>query len=292
MTTQEARVRCSMFVWSKLSTVKWLDVWEERFASDARLVISRLAGKTTIRVELYCEKKGEAAAAQKQFGGSVRQLKSQNWAALDRELPPPVKVRENLLITAEKSAQGLAALQKDHPQRKLISIPPDMAFGTGHHATTASVLRLLSDFADSRAGKSWTMADLGTGSGVLAIAAEICGATDIWACDFDPKAVEVARHNLKRNRTRRITLEQVDVLKWKPSIRWDCVAANLFSTILEKTFGKIARSVKKDGIILVSGILKTQAEDCLAAGKNAGIEFHKVVTKGKWVSAAGRLATK
>ncbi|MFZ4763589.1 MAG: 50S ribosomal protein L11 methyltransferase [Roseimicrobium sp.] len=278
-----------MFVWSKLSSVNWADAWEERFSGDPRAVMTRLAGKTTIRVELYCERKREADAVKQQFGGRVREIKNQNWAAMNQELPPPVKVRDRLLVVAEKGRGELAALRKANPKRQVISIPPDMAFGTGHHATTATVLRMLVDFAEERAEKPWTMLDLGTGSGLLAIAAEKLGATKAWGCDFDPLAVKVAHENLRRNGTENVALEVADVLQWKPKEKWDCVAANLFHDVLEAAFPKLVRSLKRDGALFISGILRTQAESCLDAGRRAGLEFDHVVSRGKWVTARGRL---
>lgn len=286
-----------MFVWSKLSSEKWADAWEERFAGDGRAVITRLAGKPTVRVEVYCEKKREAQAVQAHFGGVVRELKAQNWAALSMEAPPPVKVRDRLLIVTARTKTALAAMQKEEKakggagaKRQLISIPADMAFGTGHHATTATVLRMLVDFADARAGRPWTMLDLGTGSGVLAIAAEKLGAAKAWGCDFDALAVKVARANLTLNGTKHVTLDVADVLKWKPREKWDLVAANIFHDVLEAVFPKVVKSLKRDGTVFISGILRTQAESCLAAGRKAGLTFDQVVRRGKWVTARGRLA--
>ena len=82
-----------------------------------------------------------------------------------------IKVRDAILLTAETDATKIKALRLSHPQRKIISIPPEMAFGTGDHATTSTCLRLLVDVARARKGTDWTVADLGTGTGVLAIAA-------------------------------------------------------------------------------------------------------------------------
>lgn len=284
-----------MFVWSKLSSEKWADAWEERFAGDGRAVITRLAGKPTVRVEVYCEKKREAQAVQAHFGGVIRELKTQNWAALSMEAPPPVKVRDRLLVVTEKGKGALAAMKKDkaNAKRHIISIPADMAFGTGHHATTATVLRMMVDFTDERSlngDQPWTMLDLGTGSGVLAIAAEKLGATRAWGCDFDALAVKVARENLVRNGTRHVTIDEADVLKWKPKEKWDCVAANLFYDILEDVFPKLVKSLKRDGTLFISGILRTQADDCLASGRKAGLVFDQIVHRGKWVTARGRLA--
>jgi ribosomal protein L11 methyltransferase len=134
------------------------------------------------------------------------------------------------------------------------------------------------------------MLDLGTGSGLLAIAAEKLGASRAWGCDYDEQAVRVARENLKRNRATRVTIDVADVLKWTPREKWDCVAANLFHDVLEAAFPKLVRSLKRDGTLFISGILRTQADGCLAAGRKAGLRFDQVITRGKWVTARGKLA--
>ncbi len=276
-----------MFVWSRLSSSQWTDSWEERFSGHSGAVITHIPGRKTIRVDLYCAEKREASSVQRQFGGTVRPVRPRNWAALRPELPPPVVVRDALIVSAVSDKKKLALLAKAHPRRSIISIPPDMAFGTGHHATTASVLRLLVDFSKSQKGGAWTLCDLGTGSGVLAIAAAKLGATDIFGCDFDPHAVRVALHNVKRNCVTGVCIEEADVLRWKSGQRYDCVAANLFSDVLIAAFPKIVRITKPGGTVLVSGILKSQSEECLRAGEKAGLKFDIVITKGKWVTARG-----
>lgn len=276
-----------MFVWSKLSSARWTDAWEERFAGHCGAVITRIPGRKTVRVEVYCAQGKEALAIRRQFGGTVRPVRARNWAALRPALPPPVVVRDALIISALSDKKKLAALAKAHPARSIISIPPDMAFGTGHHATTATMLRLLVDFARAREGRPWTMCDLGTGSGVLAIAAAKLGAKEVRGCDFDPHAVRVALRNLRRNRVRDVRIEEADVLRWKAGPRHDVVTANLFSDVLIAAFPRIARAVKPGGRVLVSGILKSQAAACLRAGEEAGFNFDTVITRGKWVTASG-----
>ena len=283
-----------MFVWSKLSVLKWSDAWEERFRGlpNVNPVITAIPGKPTIRVEVYCEHRKAANAIQKMFGGSIRTLKKQNWAAMSPPPPDPIKVRDRLVIIGQRGKPELAKAKKKFPGREILSVPPEMAFGTGHHATTATVLRFIADAAGEwrREGRKWTMIDLGCGSGILAMAARRLGAASAWACDFDPDAVRVARENIERNHVDGVTAEVVDVLKWRPGKRHDCVAANIFFDILVDIFPKLVRSVRKDGVVLVSGILSSQAAECLAAGRRAGLVFDRIVRKGKWVSARGRLA--
>ncbi|MCB1276291.1 50S ribosomal protein L11 methyltransferase [Prosthecobacter sp.] len=280
-----------MFVWSKLSSARSADDWEECFAGieNATPVITSYPNRKTIRVEVYCGSQKQANAIQKQFGGSVARLKPQNWAAHASQTPPPVKVRETFVICAAKTPAEVKKARESFPNREIIAVPADMAFGTGHHATTATVLRLLVDAAKplQSAGKEWSMADLGCGSGILAIAASKLGASRVWGCDYDPAAVKISKENATRNDTPKVRFSQIDVLRWEPKQTWDIVAANIFHDVLEAAFPQILRSVAPGGILMLSGILNTQAKDCLAAGKRAGFVVTKVVTRGKWVTAVG-----
>lgn len=276
-----------MFVWSKLSAAKWMDAWEERFAGNPNWVIEMIKGGKSIRVRLFCDTKKEADAIASQFGGSVRKMSAESW---NKPVAPPrpVKVRDVFVLTAESRAKELAALKKANPKREIIVIPPEMAFGTGDHATTSTCLRLLVDVARSRKGTDWTVADLGTGTGVLAIAARKLGAGETFACDYDPFAVAVGVRNIRRNRTPEILLKKQDVLRWKPRRKgYDVVMANLFSTILIEAWPVIAKSLAPGGDLIVSGILATQAWDVFKAAAANGLGFTKVIKKGKWVTAHG-----
>lgn len=282
-----------MFVWSKLSSAKWADAWEERFSGNPalNLVITSVPGSKTIRVEIYAAKKQEVTAIQREWGGSVREMKTRNWAALSSEPLPAIQVRGKLVVCSARSPVQMRQAQRLHPGKAIIAIPADMAFGTGHHATTATMLRMLVDAAEPLKDKRWTMADLGCGSGILAIAAMKLGAAKVWGCDFDPKAVKVSKENAVRNDTPKIRFTEVDVLEWVPKEQWDIVAANIFSDILEAAFPQIVRAVKPGGVLMASGILKSQAEACLAVATAHGVRWDRIVTKGKWTSACGvRLA--
>lgn len=280
-----------MFVWSKLSSEKWSDAWEERFAGNPALslVITTVPGRTTIRVETYAEKRSTVTAIQKMFGGSVREIKNRNWAALSSEPLPPIQVRGRLVVCSARTAADLKKAHTQHPGKQIIAIPADMAFGTGHHATTATVLRMLVDAATPLQGRAWKMADLGCGSGILAIAAAKLGATKVWGCDFDPKAVEVSQENATRNGTPGIKFTETDILKWKAREQFDIVIANIFYDILEAGFPQICRAVRPGGTLMVSGILKSQAAPCLEVATQLGVHWDRIVTRGKWVSATGTL---
>jgi len=276
-----------MFVWSKLSAAKWMDAWEERFAGNPNLVIELIKGGKSIRIRLFCNTKEDADAVFEQFGGSVRAVANAEWTAPVAP-PRPLKVRDVFLLTPENRPKELAELKKAHPTRELIVIPPEMAFGTGDHATTSTVLRLLVDVARKRKATAWTVADLGTGTGILAIAAKKLGAGETFACDFDPFSVAATLRNIERNATPEIQVIEQDVLQWQPPKNgYDVVLANLFSTVLIEAWPVIAKSLAPGGDLIVSGILATQAWDVFTAAAGSGLGFTKVIRKGKWVTAHG-----
>jgi ribosomal protein L11 methyltransferase len=276
-----------MFVWSKLSAAQWMDAWEERFAGNPNLVIEYLKGGKSIRIRLFCMSESQAQDVRRRFGGSIRKFAGEEW---NKPLVPPrpVKVRNVFLITAETRARDLEALRREHPGRELISIPPEMAFGTGDHATTSTCLRLLVDISRERRGRDWSVADLGTGTGVLALAARKLGAAEVFACDFDPFAVAVAARNAGRNGVPDMVPICQDVLQWKPRRKgYDVVLANLFSTVLIQAWPVVAKSLAPGGDLVVSGILASQAWEVFTAAAANGLGFTKVVRKGKWVTARG-----
>ena len=126
---------------------------------------------------------------------------------------PPVKIRGKLVVTNVLEAEDAEVARAEANGVPVLHVPPGLAFGTGDHATTSTCLRLLADFAAERkkAGMEWSMADLGTGTGILAMAAKVFGATRVYAMDFDPLAVRAARANFKRNGIRGVKLERADL---------------------------------------------------------------------------------
>ncbi len=278
-----------MYHWSKLSSVKWIDAWEERFYGNDRSVISEIKGGKSVRVEVYCETEKEAEVIKEQFGGSVREVKTQNWVALSAVEKPPLKIRDALLVCGAREQSVADELRSENPGKKVIQIPAEMAFGTGDHATTSTCLRFLVDIAREQGAKSWEMLDLGCGTAVLAIAARMLGAESCLAHDYDPQAVRVSEQNFKLNRVDEIEVAEQDVLLWKPRKKWSVVVANMFSTILQEAFPTIVKTLNKDGDLVVSGILADQWEVTKEWGEDAGLEFHELVKKGKWVTARAKL---
>ncbi|MES2708317.1 MAG: 50S ribosomal protein L11 methyltransferase [Verrucomicrobiota bacterium] len=276
-----------LHVWSKLSAARWEDAWMERFYAlpKASPVITSLPGGKTVRVEVYCERKADAEKIRKEFGGTVRELKPQNWAAPAAARLEPVKVRDRLIITHDEATQK--AQQEAHPDRIVLLVPGEMAFGTGDHATTSTCLRVLADEAARRDGP-WSVLDLGCGTGILALAAARLGAKPVAGFDYDPAAVRISRKNAALNGVKGVKFTRDDMLTWQPETQYDIVLANIFYDVLTLSFEKIAAAAKPGGMVIVSGILHEQAEGCLAAGTKAGLKFQPPLRRGKWVTAVAR----
>ena len=138
----------------------------------------------------------------------------------------------------------------------LVIVYPSTGFGTGHHQTTRLCLGLLQkvDVAGRRA------VDLGTGSGVLALAAWRLGAADIEALDDDEDAIVNARENLRLNRAETaITLRQADV-RVEPVAPGDVVMANLTGAMLISQAPTLSALVRPGGTLIVSGFVATEVD--------------------------------
>jgi len=279
-----------MHVWSKLSSTKWRDAWEERFLGlgQTNAVIQELPGGKSIRVDVYCNHEKEALAIAEQFGGRVRKVKNKNWAAMAPPKRKPIIIRDTLLVTGETDPIQLKQLQDSHPARQVLSIPAELAFGTGDHATTSTCLRILADIAKShrRASREWSMLDVGSGTGLLAIAAAKLGAAPVEGFDFDSTAVNVARRNLKRNKTSCANIYEADLCQWDPAGKtsWDVITANVFADVLTENLMKLSRALAAEGHLILSGILLENEEEVLAAAEKTGLPQPQFLRKGKWVT--------
>ena len=270
-------------VWRKLASAKWEDAWVERLAGFSdRLAISGLPGAKTIRLEVFQLSKADAEKLRRMFGGTVAFQK--NWSPQIAVKPrPAIRVRGKLVVVS--SERERAAAGEGIPA---LLIPAGMAFGTGEHATTATCLRLLADVAGELGNADWEMLDLGCGSGILAIAACVLGARRAEAADFDPHAVRTSKENVRANGVSRVVVKKLDVRVWQPSRTWNVVAANLFSGLLIEVAEKIATTVAADGWLILSGILRTQETEVVAAYRKAGFRADRIVRKGKWIALLAR----
>jgi ribosomal protein L11 methyltransferase len=141
--------------------------------------------------------------------------------------------------------------------RQIITIEPGMAFGTGTHATTRGCLEFIEQVA-ALMSVNFTALDVGTGSGILAIALAKLGAKKVWAIDNDPVAIAVAQENLTINQVAdRVHLSVTPLSRVKK--RFPIVVGNLTAETIIELIGVIEQKVAAGGYLILSGILHDKA---------------------------------
>jgi ribosomal protein L11 methyltransferase len=214
----------------------------------------------------------------KAFGGQIEKLRKDwlvEYARAQRRRP--LRVGQRLVVMAE-------APKKSGIVPQLI-IPAGAAFGTGEHATTAMSLRLLERITRPLA-TDWTSGDLGTGSGILALAARSFGARHVIGIDNDPSAISTAQRNARMNRVRGVHFEVADVLTWRPRQELAVITANLFSELLIEVLPKLTRYLAVPGWLIASGIMRSQETSVMRALRQNGMAVTEVRRRGKWIALA------
>jgi ribosomal protein L11 methyltransferase len=153
-----------------------------------------------------------------------------------------------------------------------------MSFGTGHHATTLQMMQQMSQLDFS--GKS--VLDFGTGTGILAIYAEMLGASDIFAIDYDQWCIENTNENLENNGSKLVRVECMDhcpVLK-EPV---DIILANINLNVIVSNLSSITESTRPNGLILFSGILEQDQATLENTILEAGLEIKYRGCLNRWV---------
>jgi ribosomal protein L11 methyltransferase len=269
-----------MILWRKQVTPRWLVANEpllEEIAASDLAVISR-PGKVRSLVQVICRRRTGAQKLVREFGGVARVL-PRNWLkfAQKQETHAPIRIGRRLEIVSEPARSSKV---RNMP---LLVIPAAGAFGTGEHATTAMSLRLLEEITRNRR-LSWRLLDAGTGTGVLALAARRLGAREVLGLDNDSRAVAHARQNARLNHIARARFIAADLLRWKPSARYEVVTANLFSELLVAGLPTFRQALRAKGYIIASGILHGQAEAVGRALHRNGFQLEKQRGCGKWIA--------
>jgi ribosomal protein L11 methyltransferase len=206
-------------------------------------------------------------------------LDEQDWAEAWKRYFWPQKITDTIVV--KPSWREYRA----KPGEVVLEIDPGMAFGTGTHPTTVLCLRLL----EAHLYPGSTFLDVGTGSGILAIAAAKLGAARVCGVDNDPVALSVADKNLHANRidSRRYILaggHLVDGLKH----RFDVVAANILAEIIVELLTDINTVLAPTGVFICSGIIAAKKDTVMAKLKQTGLRVIEVMQQDEWVAIAAK----
>ena len=162
--------------------------------------------------------------------------------------------------------------------RTVISLDPGAAFGTGSHATTSLCLEIL----EKSVTQDTTVLDIGTGSGILAIAADLLGAQSAIGVDIDAQSVKTAIANAEINGVSEKTEFLVGDLADKISGRYDIVCANIVADVVIRLFDNVADFMKEDGILIVSGIIDMRAAEVEKSAVEHGFKISKSLMREEW----------
>ena len=159
----------------------------------------------------------------------------------------------------------------------IIRLEPGCAFGTGTHQTTQLCMKAIEKYLMPGA----KMADIGTGSGILAICAYKFGAKEVYGCDNDPTVIDVAKENaLKNNSVCTFELGTAD----KVAEKFDFVCANILHNVLAEIMGDLKNIMKDGAIMALSGILDEKKPVVYDAIKKCGLELIEEVHQDQWVA--------
>jgi ribosomal protein L11 methyltransferase len=214
-----------------------------------------------------------AAALRRQFPSlavAPLDVPDEDWAARSQASLKAVRVGD-IVVAPPWDIGG-----PDGASHVTIVIQPSMGFGTGHHATTRLCLAHLQHI-DLR---NRTALDVGTGSGVLAIAASRLGATRVLAIDDDPDAIQSARENVELNPNCEVTLGVLDLRR--ASVRpFDVVLANLTGALLVSAASDLQQLAASGGKLILSGFMGAEEADVVAAFGSCTIE--RRTQEDEWV---------
>lgn len=206
-----------------------------------------------------------AAAGADALEITCRRQPGEDWSETWKRGLKPRRVGRRFVVAPTWATPDLRA------DDLVIVIDPEMAFGTGEHATTRAALR----FLESIVQPGDRVLDVGTGSAILAIGAAMLGAGAVDAVDNDPDAILNARHNVDRNGVAgivRLKEQAVDpsYLRAPGTGRYDIIAANVLSSVLEPLLLPFFDALRPGSHLILGGILEEEADDMLAAGSAAG----------------------
>ena len=199
-------------------------------------------------------------------------IKEENWNAIWESNFEPVRVGDFVGIRAHFHPSFDPAVQYE------IKITPKMSFGTGHHATTFSVMQMMEHVSFS--GKS--VYDFGTGTGVLAILAEKLGASQVLAVDNDDWCIENANENILNNDSKVILIKKVDTA-YQDS-HFDIILANVNRHIIEANMHELTQAAHLGTDLILSGLLIEDQEDTIKLATEKGWNFVKSQPLNGWVS--------
>ncbi|MDO5062900.1 MAG: 50S ribosomal protein L11 methyltransferase [Peptostreptococcaceae bacterium] len=204
----------------------------------------------------------------------ISSIDQEDWENSWKQYFKPIHVTDKIVIKPQWEEYDVQA------NELIIQIDPGMAFGTGSHETTSMCICGL----EKHIKQDQTVLDIGTGSGILAIASALLGAKHIVGVDLDPVAVEVAKENIRLNKVEsKVDIRHGDLVSSVEG-KYDIVVANIIAEAIVILLDIDVRSfVKEDGLLICSGIILEKEKLILDKLSEKGFEVQSIDRQGEWV---------
>lgn len=203
---------------------------------------------------------------------TLRTVEEEDWANAWKAYFKPIRLGERLIVTPPWETPELK------PDDVVVVIDPGMAFGTGSHPTTQLCLEAL----ERRVKPGDRVADIGTGSGILSIAAVKLGAGLVEACDIDPLAVKITRENAVVNNV------VFNCEETMPQGEFDIVVANILADVILGLRQELFDLLRPGGTLIASGIINTRGQDVADGLSAQGFTHEETHNSGEWVAVIAR----
>ena len=204
----------------------------------------------------------------------VEAVPDQDWNSIWKERWQITRLTQRLLIVPEWL--DAPALEADE---HVLRLDPGMAFGTGTHETTILCAELLEKEVEKNPGLS--ILDVGTGTGILAVAGLLLGASRAVGCDTDPAAVRVSTETAEKNGVAD-RFSAYEGSAGANAERWPLVLGNLLAPLIKKIAADLAARTAEDGALVVSGLLTRQVGEVCAALEAQGMRLTEQVDRNEW----------
>ncbi|MDZ5470932.1 50S ribosomal protein L11 methyltransferase (plasmid) [Bacillus sp. 31A1R] len=206
---------------------------------------------------------------------TISEVNEEEWATAWKKYYNPVKISEKFTIVP--TWEEYTPVNSDE---LIIELDPGMAFGTGTHPTTVLCIQAL----ERTVKKGDQVVDVGTGSGVLSIAAALLGAEEVIALDLDEVAVESAKSNVLLNKVQDVVSVSQNNLLDGIDKQVDVVVANILAEVIMRFTDDVASAIKKDGYFIASGIILQKKQDVKDAIVKSGLTIVETVQMEDWVA--------
>ncbi|MBE2909938.1 50S ribosomal protein L11 methyltransferase [Anoxybacillus flavithermus] len=206
---------------------------------------------------------------------TISEVNEEEWATAWKKYYNPVKISERFTIVP--TWETYEPVSSDE---LIIELDPGMAFGTGTHPTTVMCIQAL----EKTVKKGDVVVDVGTGSGILSIAAAMLGAKLVHALDLDPVAVESAKLNVKLNKVHDVVTVSQNNLLDRIDEQADVIVANILAEIILRFVDDAYRLLRSDGVFITSGIIRTKKQEVKEGLLRAGFTIEETLTMEDWVA--------